>query len=136
MRNGLEGRTPFIDKSLSVYGFHLPFNQKLAGKQGKYALKAWLAAHLPDARPFARKRGFTVPVGGWIAADAHRLAAGLARLDGIGEIIHTDQIAPLFSTADRKAGLLAWRILFYGLWHQIHVRGIAADQPIVEILNS
>ena len=136
MRNGLEGRTPFIDKSLSVYGFHLPFNQKLAGKQGKYALKAWLAAHLPDAGPFARKRGFTVPVGGWIAADAHRLAAGLARLDGIGEIIHTDQIAPLFSTADRKAGLLAWRILFYGLWHQIHVRGIAADQPIVEILNS
>ncbi|MEC7208119.1 MAG: asparagine synthase (glutamine-hydrolyzing) [Pseudomonadota bacterium] len=136
MRNGLEGRTPFIDKHLSVYGFHLPFGQKMKGRQGKYALKAWLSDHLPESRPFVRKRGFTVPVGQWIAADAGRLAASLQRLEGLAEVIHSDQIGPLFAAADGKAALLAWRVLFYGLWHQIHVRGVAADQPVLEILNS
>ena len=82
MRNSLEGRTPFIDKKLSAFGFHLPFDQKLRGKQGKYALKAWLADHLPDAQPFARKRGFSVPVGRWIAAEAEALSTALAGQSG------------------------------------------------------
>ena len=136
MRNSLEGRTPFIDKMLSVYGFHLPFDQKLNGKQGKYALKAWLAEHLPDARPFVRKRGFTVPVGHWIESEADALSGALTRLTAVSDLVHPDQIQPVFRQAGGKGGLLAWRLLFYGLWHQIHVRGVAADQPVLEILNS
>jgi len=136
MHNSLEGRTPFIDKMLSVYGFHLPFDQKLSGKQGKYALKAWLDENLPEARPFARKRGFTVPVGQWIESEADALGGAVARLDAISELVIPDEVAPVFRQAGGKGGLLAWRLLFYGLWHQIHVRGVAADQPVLEILNS
>ena len=136
MHNSLEGRTPFIDKMLSVYGFHLPFDQKLSGKQGKFALKAWLDEHLPEARPFARKRGFTVPVGQWIESEADALGGAVARLDAISELVIPDEVAPVFRQAGGKGGLLAWRLLFYGLWHQIHVRGVAADQPVLEILNS
>jgi len=136
MHNSLEGRTPFIDRILSVYGFHLPFDQKLNAGKGKYALKAWLSTHLPEARPFARKRGFTVPVGQWIDAESDKLAPAIARLTFLSELVHTDMIAPVFRDAGGRGGLLAWRLLFLGLWHQIHVRGVSADQPVLDILNS
>ena len=135
MRNSLEGRTPFVDNRLSVYGLHLPFDQKIRGKDGKYALKAWLAEQLPEARPFTRKRGFTVPVGQWIEADADRLGTAVAQLDFLAEIIHADQITPVFRQASGRGGLLAWRVLFLALWHQIHVRGVSAHQPVVDVLN-
>ena len=136
MHNSIEGRTPFVDKFLSVYGFHLPFDQKIRGKAGKYALKAWLAEHLPEARPFTRKRGFTVPVGHWIEADAARLGPAVARLAFLSELVQSDQITAVFAQASGRGGLLAWRLLFLALWHQIHVRGICARQPVLEILNS
>ena len=136
MHNSLEGRTPFVDRKLSVYGYHLPFDQKLNGKQGKYALKAWLDEHVPEARPFARKRGFTVPVGHWIESEADALGGAVARLAAVSDLVNPDKITPVFRQAGGKGGLLAWRLLFYGLWHQIHVRGVAADQPVLEILNS
>ena len=62
--------------------------------------------------------------------------AAVARLDAISELVIPDEVAPVFRQAGGKGGLLAWRLLFYGLWHQIHVRGVAADQPVLEILNS
>ena len=30
--------------------------------------------------------------------------------------------------------LLAWRVLFYALWHQIHRRGADPRQPLADIL--
>ena len=63
MRHGVEGRTPFIDRRLSTYGFHLPHQHKIGAGGGKHIMKSWLDQHMPAARPFARKRGFTVPVG-------------------------------------------------------------------------
>ena len=138
MRHGLEGRTPFIDRQMSAYGFHLPVAAKIGRGGGKHLVKSWLARRLPACRPFARKRGFTVPVGGWIAEEAHRLAPLVAAQDGVAELISADKARAVIEAADAngngRGGLLAWRLLFYALWHQIHCRGISAEQPLADIL--
>lgn len=134
MHASVEGRTPFIDRHLSSWAYHLPARAKLAGKHGKYILQSWLAEHLPAARPFQRKRGFSVPAGHWIAAEADRLAPLLARLPLLSSVVDSAMIHPLLAAGGSKAGLLAWRVVFLGLWEQIHLNHIAADQPLDDIL--
>ena len=87
MHNGIEGRTPFVDRHLSAYGFGLGHADKIRKRDGKYRLKAWLQENLPEAKPFTPKRGFTVPVGEWIAHHAGEFAPLVSRLDSITSII-------------------------------------------------
>ena len=134
MRHGLEGRTPFVDRMMSVYGFRLPHEAKIGPDGGKHIVKTWLEARLPASRPFARKRGFTVPVGDWIAEEAAQLAPLVAAQPGIETVMTADQAQTVIRSADGRAGLLAWRVLFYALWHQVHVCGVDPHQPLAEIL--
>ena len=138
MRHGLEGRTPFIDRQLSPFGFHLPVAAKIGHGGGKHLVKSWLAERLPACRPFARKRGFTVPVGGWIAEESRTLAPLVAAQEGVAGLISAGAARAVIDSADGRGngrgGLLAWRLLFYALWHQIHCRGVDAEQPVAEIL--
>src|SRR5690606_35860747 len=73
MAHGLEGRTPFLDSEVARFAFHLPDNLKTRGKFGKYILRAWLEKNCPAAEPWAKKKGFTVPVASWIAPRAAEL---------------------------------------------------------------
>jgi len=136
MHNSLEGRTPFVDRLVSDFGYHLPLHEKIRRRQGKFALKAWLERRLPAARPFARKRGFSVPVGRWIAGHAGQLAPLIAAQPGLAELVRPDMVAGIIADADRRGGLLAWRLLFYALWHQIHVMGADGRQPVADILSA
>ena len=67
MAHGLEGRTPFLDREVADFAFALPDRMKVRGKHGKWLLRKWLERHCPAAEPWARKKGFTVPVAGFIA---------------------------------------------------------------------
>ncbi|MGY8960178.1 MAG: asparagine synthase (glutamine-hydrolyzing), partial [Alphaproteobacteria bacterium] len=63
MAHGLEGRTPFLDPRIVEAAFLLPDNLKIHKRHGKWLLRKWLDRVLPNAKPFEKKRGFTVPVG-------------------------------------------------------------------------
>ena len=134
MRHGVEGRTPFIDRYMSAYGFHLPHRHKIGAGGGKHVMKSWLDKRMPAAKPFAKKRGFTVPVGRWIAEEARTLAPLAAAQPGLAAIVRPDLVKDVFAAADGRGGLLAWRMLFYALWHQLHCQQVAADQPLADIL--
>ena len=134
MRHGLEGRTPFVDRMMSVYGFRLAHKAKIGSRGGKHIVKSWLETRLPASRPFARKRGFTVPVGDWIAEEAAQLAPLVAAQPGVETVMTPDQAQTVIRNAGGRGGLLAWRVLFYALWHQVHVCGIDPHQPLAEIL--
>ena len=62
----------------------------------------------------------------------------VAAQDGVAELISADKARAVIEAADAngngRGGLLAWRLLFYALWHQIHCRGISAEQPLADIL--
>jgi asparagine synthase (glutamine-hydrolysing) len=122
MAHGIEGRTPFIDKEVASFAFSLPDSMLVRGRLGKYLLRRWLEKNMPAAQPFARKQGFDVPVGAWIAAQAKPLAELLVRQPIVAELAEPGRVRALLERAEEKrAGFAAWVLLFTALWHRRHV---------------
>jgi asparagine synthase (glutamine-hydrolysing) len=136
MAHGTEGRTPFLDPALAALAFRLPDGLKVQRGLGKWLLRRWLAQHLPQAQPLARKRGFTVPVGRWLTRGADRIGPLVAASEGVRELCHPDAVARLFAGAGQKrAGRAAWNLLFYALWHRHHIEGRALPPDTVAALS-
>ncbi|MDA0220395.1 MAG: asparagine synthase (glutamine-hydrolyzing) [Proteobacteria bacterium] len=125
MAHGVEGRVPFLDPHVADVAFRLPDGLKLRDGRGKYLLRRWLHGAMPQADAFSAKRGFTVPVGAWIAARADTLGPLVAAQPAIARIARDGRVARLFAAAGgRREGFAAWTLLFYALWHRRHVDGL------------
>ena len=138
MAHAIEGRTPFLDRGVAEAAFRLPDSLKMRGRMGKYILRRWLEEHLPVARPFAPKQGFTVPVGAWIAAQGDRLGPLVARQPGIREIADPGRVETLFRRANVRSrnGMGCWLLLFYALWHRRHILDRPSDGDVFSVLAS
>lgn len=136
MAHGLEGRTPFLDPVVAEFAYQLPDRLKVRKGVGKFLLRSWLERCLPMAKPFAKKRGFTVPVSEWIAARGKKLGPLVARQAGIIEIADADRVEKLFNTPGKREGAACWHLLFYALWHQANVLGHAPCEDVFETLAS
>ena len=116
MAHGVEGRTPFLDREVANFAFNLPDNLKVQNGLGKHLLSSWLAKHAPVAEAFSKKRGFTVPVGEWIARRGKELGPLVANQESIRAICHPAAVEKLFRHANHKrASFAAWTLLFYAL---------------------
>lgn len=136
MAHAVEGRTPFLDPGVAAAAFRLPDALKLRNGRGKWILRRWLEKHLPEARPFAPKQGFTVPVGAWIARRGAELGPLVARQPGVAEIAEPAKVISLFRHAERrKLSHAAWILLFYALWHRRHIEGLLPHGDVFEVLN-
>jgi asparagine synthase (glutamine-hydrolysing) len=134
MAHGVEGRVPLLDPVVAEVAFRLPDRLKVRGNRGKYLLRRWLAEALPEAEPFSRKRGFTVPVGEWIARRGAALGPLVAAQPGIAEVCKPNAVAALFARNDKRAGFAAWTLLFYALWHRRHILGAAPAGDVFDTL--
>jgi asparagine synthase (glutamine-hydrolysing) len=122
MAHGTEGRTPFLDPEVAGLAFRLPDDLKIRRGLGKYLLRQWLARQLPVAAPFARKRGFTVPVTRWMACRAGEIGRMVAASEGVREMCDPVAVQRVLTQAGQKrAGRAAWGLLFYALWHRCHI---------------
>ncbi|MDP2696768.1 asparagine synthase (glutamine-hydrolyzing) [Thalassospira sp.] len=135
MVHGLEGRTPFLDPEVAEFAYRLPDRLKIRGRTGKFMLRNWLDRCLPVAKPFTKKRGFTVPVGEWIGKEGKRLGPLVATQPGIEEIARPGMVEKLFVTPGKKEGAAAWHLLFYALWHRSNVLGHAPAGNVFESLS-
>ena len=137
MAHGVEGRTPFLDSGVTAAAFRLPDALKVRDGRGKWLLRRWLEQHLPAARPFAPKQGFTVPVGAWIAGQGARLGPLVAAQPGVAAIADPERVGALFRNAGgRHEGFAAWTLLFYALWHRAHVEGRGSVGSVWEVLET
>jgi asparagine synthase (glutamine-hydrolysing) len=131
MAHGVEGRVPFLDPGVAEFAFRLPDDLKVRKGLGKWLLRRWVAEHAPAAAPYARKRGFTVPVGDWIARRGAQLGPLVAAQPGVREICLPDAVEQLYrDPGDRHRGFAAWVLLFYALWHRCHIEGM---QPAPDV---
>ncbi len=135
MAHGVEGRTPFLDPVLASLFFQFPDRLKIRGKYGKWILRKWLEIHLPLSQPFARKRGFTVPVGEWIRRKGKHLGPLVANHPTITEICRVDAVERIFQENSRRAGFAAWILLFFVLWHKSHVERQVLEGNVFDCLN-
>ncbi|MBI2236829.1 MAG: asparagine synthase (glutamine-hydrolyzing) [Magnetospirillum sp.] len=134
MANGVEGRVPFLDPVVAAFAFRLPDALKVRRGMGKWLLRKWLDKALPAARPFDRKRGFTVPVAEWIAKRPE-MGQLVARQPGIAEIARPGTVEKLFRHSGKDTGFACWTLLFYALWHQRHILGRRAEGDVGEALS-
>lgn len=135
MAHGMEGRVPFLDKKVAAFAFNLSDSLKVQNRQGKWILRKWLDQNFPESRPFATKLGFSVPIGLWIEQQAKTLAPLVSQQIGVQEIAFSGKIMKLFEKASgRKERYMAWNLLFYALWHQIHIMGKSPNGSVTDIL--
>jgi len=135
MANGVEGRTPFLDPIVADAAFYLPDNMKIKNKLGKSLLRQWLNRRLPEAKPFSKKRGFTVPVGHWINRHGDKLGTLVADQPAIAEICDKNAVVTLFKNEGKEEGFAAWTLLFYALWHQRHILQFKCDGDVFDALS-
>ena len=133
MANGLEGRTPFLDREVAGFAFNLPDRMKVRGKFGKYLLRKWLERHCPAADPWGRKKGFTVPVAAWIAPRAGDLGPRIAGVKGVAEACDLDAVRAAF--ADEKFAANRWPLLFFALWSLVHTEGAEPAAALAFLLG-
>jgi asparagine synthase (glutamine-hydrolysing) len=136
MAHGVEGRTPFLDPRVAELGFLLPERLKLARGRAKVLLRRWLDQRLPEAEPFAKKLGFTVPVGEWILAAGERLGPLMARDPAVLEYCRPERVREIFVSRRGEDQIAAWRLLFFVLWHRRHIRGLRPDGDVFACLAS
>lgn len=67
MAHSLEIRCPLLDHRLIELAFTVPASQKLRNNQPKYLLRALAGRRLPKQILTLPKKGFTAPVGSWLA---------------------------------------------------------------------
>jgi glycosyltransferase involved in cell wall biosynthesis len=71
MANALELRVPFLDHELVEWSARVPAAMKLRGREGKWLLRQAAYERLPAECTTGAKRGFTVPVSGWMRGMLH-----------------------------------------------------------------
>lgn len=133
MAHGLEGRTPFLDSEVARFAFHLPDNLKTRGKFGKYILRKWLEKNCPAAEPWAKKKGFTVPVASWIAPRAADIAKSLPHVEAVRAATDAETIRMIFT--DEAHAALRYPMLFLGLWGRIHTEGTTPEAALKSLLK-
>ncbi|HRD28411.1 MAG TPA: asparagine synthase-related protein [Caulobacter sp.] len=133
MAHGLEGRTPFLDKEVAAFAFNLPDRMKVRGKYGKYILRKWLERHCPAAEPWAKKKGFTVPVASWIAPRAGDLGPRIADVKAVAEVCDVEAVRAVFT--DPAQAHNRWPLMFFALWSRIHLEGAEPSAALASLLG-
>lgn len=92
MAHGLEVRCPLLDRKVVELAFRIPATKKQEGTQGKALLRALARRRLPGKLWELPKRGFTAPIGEWIAGPNAKLFRD--------EVLHAS--APIAQYVDLK----------------------------------
>jgi asparagine synthase (glutamine-hydrolysing) len=70
MAHSLEIRCPLLDRRVVELAFRIPARQKQQGRTGKALLRQLARRRLPGGLWQLPKRGFTAPMGEWLATDS------------------------------------------------------------------
>ena len=128
MAHALEGRTPLLDPAVTAASFRLPDDLKIQHGLGKHLLRKWLDQKLPIARAFDRK------------PRAVAIGPLVAKIEGIQASCNPERVEQLFRSAarsrDKHAMTACWLLLFYALWHRIHIEGKPHDGDIMDTLKA
>ena len=133
MAHGLEGRTPFLDREVAAFAFNLPDRMKVRGRYGKWLLRKWLERACPAAEPWAKKKGFTVPVAAWIGPRAGDLGPRIAALKAVREVCVPEAVEAVFRDETQAAN--RWPLLFFGLWSLIHLEEAEPAAALAALLG-
>ena len=132
MAHGLEVRSPLLDRRLVELAFRIPASKKQIGHHGKTLLRALARKRLPSSHWQLPKRGFSAPIGEWIAGPhaARFRDEVLHRQARIGQLIDLAELERRFSehrVGRADHGYTMWAVWVLERWlHEVS----AAPQSI------
>jgi asparagine synthase (glutamine-hydrolysing) len=126
MMHSLEVRAPLLDRDLAEFVWRLPVDMKLRGLKGKFLLRSAARGLVPDEVLRRPKRGFLIPVAGWLRGVLKPLVQdllcetalrrqGLFNPHAVGRLMEEH----LSGRADHRRPL--WTLLVLQLWLRRHV---------------
>lgn len=120
MSEGLETRVPFLDHRLVEFCARIPTELKIKGKERKYLLRQILYENFPRNIVDRPKRGFAVPVAGWLRGElkpwAHELLCG-QKLRA-GGYLDRNEVLKIWDLHQQGFDYTAclWNILMFQSW--------------------
>jgi asparagine synthase (glutamine-hydrolysing) len=129
----LEARVPILDHRVVEFAWQLPLSTKLKGKRGKEPLRQILSKYVPKYLFDRPKKGFAVPLGGWLRSQLRPWAEALlgeARLQR-ESFFYVEQVRRKW--AEHLSGRYDWQsqlwaILMFQAWLENQTT-VVASQP-------
>ncbi len=121
MYNSLEVRAPFLDYTLVDFVNSLPLKFKLKGLTTKYILKKLMADKLPKNIINRQKKGFGLPLSGWLAGSLKPLLLDIfseqaVRRAGLFNYSYLRQLLSDHFAKRRDNRKLIWTLTVFELW--------------------
>jgi asparagine synthase (glutamine-hydrolysing) len=130
MAHSLEVRCPLLDRRVVELAFRIPAERKQRGRQGKALLRALARRRLPSGLWQLPKRGFTVPIGEWIAGPSAQQfkAEVLHSRAQIGDYVDRTELNRLFAaqcSGERQNSFALWAVWVLERWLEDQRRATA-----------
>ena len=123
MAVSLELRAPFLDPGLVSFITSLPSRYKLRGSETKRVFRRAMADRLPAAVLKRPKKGFGIPVAGWLNTHLRELAGDLLAPDRLRAqgLFDAETVGRLLwdhwdGRRDNRKGL--WTLIMFQMWHE------------------
>jgi asparagine synthase (glutamine-hydrolysing) len=128
MANGLEVRSPLLDRDVVEFVCRLPMEYKLKGLKTKYLLKKIAEKFLPRNVVYRKKKGFGVPLAKWLNGELKEfmldhLSQQKIEQQGIFHYPYVKKLIDeqLLKTKDNREPL--WTLLVFQTWYERYVGG-------------
>lgn len=122
MANGIEGRTPFLDKDLVEFACSLPYEYKIRNGHGKYILKKTMERMLPDEILYRKKMGFCGSSANMFSNEIKKYAFHvLVEENTLKDWVDVDYIRRIFtehSYGQSGNSLRIWTLFNLALWRK------------------
>src|ERR1043166_8969585 len=133
MANGLEVRSPLLDRDVVEFVCRFPLEYKLNGFKTKYIMKKTAEKYLPRNIVYRKKKGFGVPLAKWLNGELRDLM--LARLSreaieeqGIFDYPYVRDLIDeqLAKRKDNREPL--WTLLVFQIWYDAYMKRSGVEE--------
>lgn len=122
----LELRVPFLDPRVVELAFQIPFSMKLNRAGSKAILRKTFADLIPVENLSAPKKGFNVPLGGWMRTKLDRyfdelLPRDYVRREGIFDYDYIQQLREEHRRGRRDNAYELFAVLIFDAWYRKYI---------------
>jgi len=126
MANGLEVRSPLLDRDVVDFVCRLPMEYKLNGLKTKYILKKVAEELLPRNIVYRKKKGFGVPLAKWLTGELREFMLDYLSQERIERqgIFHYPCVSQLINeqlTMKKDNRELLWTLLVFQTWYERYI---------------
>jgi len=137
MTFGMEGRTPFIDKTLFERLFYINNKSKINKGYTKFYIREFLSREIPEYEAFKKKKGFTVPIYDWIPNKIDQLERLLLKVNFLKQYFSSKELQFIFDNVriNKKFAKPLWHIIFFTSWYFVNIKKINKKGNFFDVIS-